>query len=351
VNRALVDQIANAVLYEGYILYPYRPALKNRQRWTFGGLYPRAFSEEQGSDAWSMQTECLVRDSGLARLEIIVRFLQLTDRRVGRVRCPVANLSELGEFDEVEAFQVGDRLLQVWQEATERSLSINKVALTDLHHAPVYHEVGFPATCDLEPVRGASGTIEALLIREQATVTARMAVSVETVQRPMVKIRVRIENATPLPNGLTDRNQAQLHSLMSTHALLGVRGGQFVSLVDPPDDCRDLAASCENTGAWPVLVGSSGTSDTVLASPIILPDDPRIAPESPGDLFDGAEIDEILSLRIMTLTDEERQAAMAIDDRARLMLQRTESLARDQLTRLHGTVRGMTPSPGRLEHE
>ena len=37
-----VDQVANAVLYEGYILYPYRPsAVKNRQRWNFGVVYPR----------------------------------------------------------------------------------------------------------------------------------------------------------------------------------------------------------------------------------------------------------------------------------------------------------------------
>ena len=38
---ASVEQIANAVLYEGYILYPYRAsALKNRCRWTIGGLVP-----------------------------------------------------------------------------------------------------------------------------------------------------------------------------------------------------------------------------------------------------------------------------------------------------------------------
>jgi hypothetical protein len=338
-------------LYEGYILYPYRPALKNRQRWTFGGLYPRAFSDSQGSDPWSMQTECLLRDTAGARLEIIVRFLQLTERRVGRVRCPVAAIDERAEFDEVQALHVGDRLLQAWQEATERSLTINEMAVADLLHAPVAHQVSFSAARDLEPVRGASGNTEAVLIRDQATITARVTVSAERAQGPIVKVRVRIENRTPILNALIDRDQAKLHSLMSTHAILGINGGEFVSLIDPPDDCRDLAASCENNGAWPVLVGSIGTSDTMLSSPIILYDDPQIAPESPGDLFDGGEIDEILSLRILTLTDEERQAAMAIDDRARVMLQRTESLARDQLNRLHGTVRGLTPGPGRPEHE
>ena len=40
-NFASVEKIAAAVLYEGYILYPYRAtAIKNRQRWNFGTLYP-----------------------------------------------------------------------------------------------------------------------------------------------------------------------------------------------------------------------------------------------------------------------------------------------------------------------
>ena len=62
VNAALVDGIVKAVLYEGYMLYPYRPsAVKNRQRFNFGVVYPRAYSEAQGgSDAWAMQTQCLV---------------------------------------------------------------------------------------------------------------------------------------------------------------------------------------------------------------------------------------------------------------------------------------------------
>jgi hypothetical protein len=41
VNEELVDRIVHAVLYEGYILYPYRAsAKKNRQRFTFGRVYP-----------------------------------------------------------------------------------------------------------------------------------------------------------------------------------------------------------------------------------------------------------------------------------------------------------------------
>jgi hydrogenase maturation protease len=87
------------------------------------------------------------------------------------------------------------------------------------------------------------------------------------------------------------------------------------------------------------MVGEPGTADTVLVSPIILYDYPQVAPESPGDLFDATEIDEILTLRILTLTEEEKKQVAAVDDRARTLLERTEALSAEQLAGLHGTIR------------
>src|SRR5262249_45077554 len=142
------------------------------------------------------------------------------------------------------------------------------------------------------------------------------------------------------------RDGALLRSLVSTHAILGVRFGEFVSLLDPPEPWREAAAACRNVGTWPVLVGEEGQKNTLLSSPIILYDYPQVAPESPGNLFDGTEIDEILTLRILTLTDEEKRAAAAVDGRVRDLLARTASLARDELLGLHGTVRGLRPPPG-----
>jgi hypothetical protein len=96
------------------------------------------------------------------------------------------------------------------------------------------------------------------------------------------------------------------------------------------------AAECQNTGVWPVLVGEPGDRSVVLGSPIILYDYPQIAPESKGDLFDGTEIDEILTLRILTLTDEEKQELRKCDERARRMLERIESAPGEDLLDLHG---------------
>src|SRR5580658_9217128 len=88
-NTALVDRIVNTVLYEGYILYPYRPSVKNRQRWTFGGLCPEAFGE-----ASSNRTECLVQGGPETRLEAVIRFLHLTARLVGEVVPPLTEWDE-----------------------------------------------------------------------------------------------------------------------------------------------------------------------------------------------------------------------------------------------------------------
>jgi hypothetical protein len=161
----------------------------------------------------------------------------------------------------------------------------------------------------------------------------------------MYRLTVRISNRTPMDSSpVANRDEALLRALVSTHTLLGLNGGRWVSLTDPPDDLRQAAEACRNIGAWPVLVGEAGAADTMLSSPIILSDYPQVAPESPGDLFDSTEIDEILTLRIMTLTDEEKRAMAGIDERAAALLSRTESLAREQLMALHGTIRTTQPT-------
>jgi len=251
VNRAAAERVAAAVLYEGYLLYPYRrSALKNRQRWPFGALYPRGWAEANGERS-SMHTEVLVR--GDARVEASLRWLEVRG-----------------------------------SEAVERERDVGP-----------------------QKVWEAGG---------------------------LARLRVEARNEAVLPAD-APRDAALEQAMISTHVLFGVSGGEFVSLLDPPADASAAAQACDNQGWWPVLV--SGT-DTVLSSPIILYDHPQIAPESPGDLFDAAEIDEILSLRILTLTEEEKREAMR-DPRARDLIERTEGLSPEQMARLHGAIRELRP--------
>jgi hydrogenase maturation protease len=346
-NEALVDRIVAAVLYEGYILYPYRPSVKNRQRWTFGGLFPRSYSEvHEGSDAWAMQTECLVQGAEQTTLRVQVRFLHLMARQVGELESPRLDLVEGEEpqFRVVERLQVDERLLQTWQEAVECKLGLPERTVLSLMADPVRSEFTCLASRQFEPVRDRAGMIPAVLVREQRQVAGRVEVRAESLAEGLFRVRVRIENHTPLEGAeQCERDEALLCSLVSTHTVLGVRDGAFVSLLDPPSAWAELAGSCRNQGTWPVLVGEPGETDTVLSSPIILYDYPQVAPESPGDLFDCTEIDEILTLRILTMTEDEKRAAAAVDERARALLSRTEALAREQLLGLHGKVRGLKP--------
>ena len=133
-NRLLVDRIADAVLYEGYILYPYRPSVKNRQRWTFGGLYPEVYCRTQaGGDTSSNQTECLVRGTPATIVEASARFLHLTARLVGEIDPPLAEWPDGAEppYRRVEILRVGDQRFHEWQEAEERELAARLAVVAD----------------------------------------------------------------------------------------------------------------------------------------------------------------------------------------------------------------------------
>ncbi len=325
-NLARVDQIAKAVLYEGYMLYPYRPSsVKNRQRWNFGVVYPQAYSEAQGGEeAWSMRTECLISGNCGSLLEVAVRFLHLRTRST-----------------HTSSESKNDSLPEGWQEAVEREISVPQFALEELCCETVKHAFNFPYQTQVDSDQNASGEVVATVWHRQEAIEGTVDVSAEKMGEDLFKVTIHVRNVTPTETPAANRDAALMQSLVSTHIILGVKGGEFVSLLEPPTESRELAAQCQNVGAWPVLVGDPGQRDTLLASPIILYDYPQIAPESAGDLFDGTEIDEILSLRIMTLTDEEKSEIRQSDDRAREILDRTESMPVEQFMKLHGAVRGL----------
>lgn len=326
-NLALVDQIAKALLYEGYMLYPYRPSsVKNQQRFNFGVVYPKAYADAQdGEEPSVMQVECLVSASIGARLEIRLRFLQVQTRS----KLPLSSDT--------------DSPVDRWQEVVEREVIISEWRL---HAAsPISaNNFAFRAQTQTESELDAAGDFTGCIQRRQESIDGVVEVSAIRVGENLFKTNITVRNKTALQSSSMSRDQALTQSLVSAHLVLGVQGGEFISLLEPPAGLQDPAAGCHNVGAWPVLIGEPGQRDTLLASPIILYDYPQIAPESTGDLFDGTEIDEILSLRIMTLTDDEKREVSESDDRARQILDRTENMAAEQFMKLHGAVRGLRPA-------
>jgi hypothetical protein len=333
---AAARAVADAVLYEGYLLYPYRKSSgKNRVRWQFGVVAPRAWVEADGpvtptvagsADTWCQRTECLLEGRGAARLRVRLRFLQLQHRSVRDA-----------EGVEVDALEVAGQRHVTFDEAVPREVDLT-VDLDALTRAPHVTPVALPAAEEVEALAGGVGSV----VRTRRPVTATVRVSAWDVPAPfpLRTLRVDIENTVVDFDADAARSEALHRSLVAVHVLLGVRGGRFLSLLDPPTWAAAAAAACDNRHAFPVLAEGD---HVVLSSPIILDDHPRVAPESPGDLFDAAEIDEILTLRTMTLTDEEKREARATDPRAAAIVDRAEELPREVLERLHGAVRSLRP--------
>jgi hypothetical protein len=350
VNFDPVQKIAEAVLYEGYMLYPYRPSsVKNQQRWNFGVLSPRSWSEQQqGSDAWIMQTECLVKAGDAARLTVKVRFLQIVQRTIGRLLAPGQVPPEGVEpaFDVVGRLEVGGRVFQPWQEAVERDYTSAAMPLEFLAAQP-QAVLDFPGGREIEYLCDDRGHTIGVSVRVWESLNGLVEcdaspVGTDSAAGVIHKITVRVRNLTPCcvpANGA--REGVLLLSLVSAHTILGIEDGEFVSLLEPPAEFQAAAASCRNIGTWPVLAGEGAA--TILSSPIILYDHPRIAEQSVGNLFDATEIDEILSLRILTLTDDEKREMRHSDQRAREILERTETMPPEQFMKLHGILRGLTP--------
>ncbi len=348
-NPSTVDRIANAVLYEGYILYPYRASSrKNRQRFTFGRVYPQDYSEAQnGAEPFAIQTECLLRSQGARpSLEVRVRFLQPVARAIGLLAAPVRELPaeiEPSSLEFVPEVQIGDKLYQAWQEAVEREIRSSRQALDSLVNQTLSIPFHFPSSLTSDPIRDSATQVIGAIVRRQQSMKGMMEIAVQPVTGEAFKIKVTVQNQTSVSErDLSQPEEVLMRTFASTHTILESDKGEFLSLMDPPEAYAEASAGCSNIGTWPVLVGEKekGEAGTMLSSPIILYDYPEIAPESPGELFDGTEIDEILTLRVLTMTDQEKWEMSQVDEHAREILNRTEALPEQDFWRMHGTIRG-----------
>jgi hypothetical protein len=316
--------IADAVLYEGYVLYPYRASAgKNRLRFQFGVLVAPESAAATAEESWS-RTECLCEPAAGATLRLRLRFLHLCARRVfdadgsPRERLTVAGVDHVS-----------------WDEAVERQVDARIPAAAGETVIPV-RVAGWSLR---EDVVDGGGGVAGTIVRTCRDLTGEIRVTITEPPGPygVIRIRVDVANTSCVPEPAEPGRDAALrYAFLGAHTMLAVSDGAFLSMADPPEWARGLAAGCANVRTWPALIG---TGATVLSSPIILGDHPSIAPESPGDLCDGLEIDEILTLRTMTLTDDEKRQARATDPRARAIIDRSDAMPPEMLDRLHGTIR------------
>lgn len=347
---ALARGVADAVLYEGYLLYPYRRSSgKNRVRWQFGVLVPRRWLTEAGAadtsvtgsaDAWRQQTECLLRAPEHATIHVRLRFLQLQHRSV---EIPAPD----GNFRVVDVLDFDGQRHLTFDEAVPQEFDVSAHVGALLDH-PQALEVTAPGG---EVVDLLGGGDAGRIVRRRWPVSATVRLSLEplrTADAPcLLRLRLVTENTGTSVSPGAPRSEALRGALVATHSLLGVEGGSFLSLLDPPAGAAAAARECHNVHTYPVLAGDHakdhGEHDVMLSSPILMYDYPQVSPESPGNLFDATEIDEILSLRTLTLTDEEKREARATDPRAAEIVDRVDAMPPEVLERLHGAVRSLRP--------
>ncbi len=320
-NLDAVRRIADAVLYEGYILYPYRAsAKKNRSRWQFGVIMAPGYAAVDPSERSFMQTECVLEHAGQPAVEVILRFLQVQRRSTDGTAPGAA--------------------IPAWDEATEREVRFT-VGRDQLLGQGGIREFAIPGGEEREPLAGEKTGQAGFAVRRREPLAGVISVTATPVPGPWqaILLQVRGENRTAADPVPRLRDEALPTALVAAHVIMTVSGGAFISMTDPPEWAKPAVTGCDNVGCWPVLAEPDGGRQAMLSSPIILYDHPELAPESPGELYDGTEIDEILTLRTLALSDDEKLEARATDPRAAALIDRVESLDAQAMQGLHGTIR------------
>ena len=243
-NLDSVRKIADAVLYEGSIRYPYRaPARKNHSRWRSGVVMAPGYAAADPAETSATRAECVLEHAGRPAVRVIVRFLQVQRRTAGdRTRDEVVEREVEVSADSAALF--GDGVTQEFTVAGGE----------DREEGVVWRR---------EPLAG--------------------AVSVRTAQVPgpwrAVRLQVRVENRTRLGSVPSRREEALPTALVAAHAIIIVSGGEFISMTDPPEWARPAVDECRNEDGWPVLADPDGGRHVVLSAPIILHDHPEVAAE------------------------------------------------------------------------
>jgi hypothetical protein len=314
--------VADAVLYEGYLLYPYRASSrKNQTRWQFGVLGPSGAADASIGEDDSPSAQFLV--DGAESINLVVRFLQLQHRAAERD-------TGGGRYQPVDELITPAGSWLSWDEAVEVELPFGPFAFADPAGSWTL-PVTAPSGSDIEEVDGGR------LVRTSQSIHAELTVDVEPVDG-LSRVTVTIRNTTRSDDE-AGKDWAIAKSLIGTHVIAEVVGGEFISLLDPPDRAAAAVSGCSQHRCFPVLAGPPGETDVLLVSPIILYDHPEIAEQSEGALYDSTEIDEILTLRVMTMTDEEKAQARATDPRAAQIIDRCDAMSPDAMQRLHGVLR------------
>jgi hypothetical protein len=298
--NAEVERLVSSLLYEGYALYPYTPgATKNATPTPFGIIYPPGYAKLGASTFDVLRLEGVLAGGEASSVSATVRFLQPSGER---------------------------------HEAVERRVAIDA--------API---------AELAAGRGAGIEFEfdgARPITGRARLRAEPLDALDPSGRRLIRIRCCVHNTTAIDDdeaAALERPEALIASLLSTHVLLEAEEGAFASPLEREGVVGRAVGDSESVNTFPVLAGDG--ESTLLGAAIVLPERPRIAPQSLGSMFDNTEIEEALLLHVHALSDGEREQIADQDPAVRQMVARAESATPGEMIALHGTMMPADPGP------
>lgn len=324
---SILENLTKTVLYEGYSIFPYhRSAIKNQKPIPFGVIYPEEYHKYNHYAPSLMQTECVVNTESQVSININVRFLHLIKTEVFQNdNTEKENKNNFNKFSH-----------EGWQ-TIERTIPSGDVPLYELVNSKQTFIIDFDSVEQTKYSTGENDLLKSKQINSVSKINGTITLEAFPIENKssFFRIRVTVTNNSVINNAETaSQHEAFSQSFISTNTILKITGGEFSSEQNPSENFKSIISQNKNIGTWPILIEESNR--TMLSSPIILYDYPKINAQSKGDLFDSLEIEEMLMLHLSVMSEDEKNNIAESDDKMRAMLDKAKQVTPEELLNLHG---------------
>lgn len=340
-SQILLENITHTLLYEGYALFPYhRSAVKNQKPVPFGVVFPQHYNSYNEHAHSGIRAQCIVTGSEDPLVNISVRFLHLKKTELLE---RLVQGNGIHDFTPVTDLDVNGKSYQAGWQTIERTISTGDLPVSQFLKSGKVFFIEFDKMYDSKSIYYEGGEVAAKQINSVSEI--RGAVSIEAAQIENIhnafRIAIHITNTTPVEHAESvTRDDILSQSFLSTHTILQTKNGEFISQQNPPEKWRAAMEENKNINTWPILIDENNT--TLLASPIILYDYPRINPQSSGDLFDSTEIEEALLLHVGVLSDDEKKRIARSDEKLQTMLNKVSQITPEEFINFHSRLKDNT---------
>jgi len=338
-TASILDDLTRTLLYEGYSLFPYhRSAIKNQKPVPFGVVFPENYNNYNEHAHSMMHSQSIIKGNKNTKINIDVRFLHLKETNL----LPDDSKAESGKDDyaPVNSLIIGGKSFRAGWQTIERKISSREMLLSQILKNKKVIDFSFGKMHESENINDEKNHLWGQQITGVEEINGRISIEAAQVENMpnAFRITVTVRNTTPIKNAAEiTRDKVLSASFLSTHIILRTIDGEFISHQAPGDLWAEAIAGCNNINTWPILIDEDNT--TLLSSPIILYDYPKLNHQNHGDLFDSTEIEEALLLHVSVLSDKEKEQIAGSDEKLNSMLHKVSQVTPEELIKFHGGMR------------